>query len=76
MDPYEWRKTWFGLRAAGYNFEPSAAGPGSPGIRFTSPGQAGGWLPLEECEPFADALKEAARASSWQYASRARDWAA
>lgn len=76
MDRYTYRRHWAGHQASGYTFEPSAAGPGAPGIRFISPGMAGGWLPLDQCEDFADALKTAAQASSAQYVNRARPWAA
>ena len=76
MDFYEYRRHYAGHRAVGWNFEPSAPGPNSPGIRFTSPGQHGGWLPLDQVEDFAEALKSAARASATQYQNRTTGWAA
>ncbi|WP_144836288.1 hypothetical protein [Kocuria rosea] len=76
MDRYEYRRHWAGHIAAGWTIEPSAAGPHSPGIRFTSPTNHGGWLPLDQVDDFADALKSAARASAAQYSNRAVGWAA
>jgi hypothetical protein len=62
MFVYEYQSGYRGQQVAGWNIEPSAAGHGAAGVRFTSPGHAGGWVPLNELDDFADALRNAGRA--------------
>lgn len=76
MELYHYREYFRGYQAGTWNFEPSANGPGRPGIRFTSPGNAGGWLPLDVVDEWAVTLKAAALASTAQYTNRATGWAA